>query len=159
MVASSRPPRIFPVSSAERSPDVCDKFIPLYHSAYYVLRRDPLCQLVLAERTALRFARISDIETTFLEIGEALEIVERARYALLVDTRAVALRNDEPYEAAVAQHRGKLAAGFAKLAVLTSSPAGRLQFLRFAREDGRSACVTEDPREAFASLGLRPHLL
>lgn len=139
--------------------DVCDRFTPLLRSQYYVLRRDPLCQLVVAQRTQARFERIHDLETAFYAIGRALEVVERSRYCLLVDTRGAPLRNDTDYETAIAQHRGQLAGGFAKIAVLTSSPAGRLQFLRFAREDGNTVFVTDDELAAYSSLGLREHTL
>lgn len=143
----------------EPSRDRCDRFTPLFRSEHYVLRRDPLCQLVVAQRSRVRFDRISEIETTFVGMGQALEVVERWRYCMLIDMRGAPLRNDTDYETAVAQHRGLLGDGFAKIALLTSSPAGRLQFLRFAREDGKAVFVTDDESAAFANLGLKEHAL
>ena len=126
---------------------------------YYVLYQDESCSLLFAQRTPLRFSRIDEIQACFEEVERKFWHIPRDRYALLVDVRKGPARNDEDFEHAIAQHRGKLLFGFAHNAALVSTPAGRLQVQRYAKTDARDVLVTHDAVEAFAYLGLPNHPL
>jgi hypothetical protein len=124
---------------------------------HYVLFVDPVCRVVVAQRTATPFHVLSDIEGCFSQIEVALARVARSSYALLVDTRSGPSRNDLTFEIELSKHRGKLLFGFAKNVALTASAAGRLQVQRYAKTDGRVVFATDNLAAAFAYLDLPLH--
>ena len=111
----------------------------------------------MAQRTNAPFERLADIEACFDEIALALKDITCRRFLLLVAVRSGPLRNAPRFEAALAQHRGKLLLGFAKNAALVSTAAGVLQIQRFARVDDRHVLATDDPAAAFNYLGVPDH--
>jgi len=137
----------------------CTNLNPLGQLAYYLISLDVQCRLFVARRTPVQFERLEDIEACFREIERMLSHVSRRRYRLLVDTRSGPSRNDERFEAALKEHRGKLLFGFGKNAALAATAAGRLQIQRFAKADGRQVFATEDPGAAFQYLGVPDHHL
>jgi len=126
---------------------------------HYVLSVDRACGLLVARRTAAPYQRIGDIETCFLRVEQALAMLTRRRYRLLVDARLGPSRNDPAFESVMAQHRGKLLFGFQRNAALMATAAGRLQVRRYARADGREVFVTDSAEAAFEYLRVPYHTI
>jgi hypothetical protein len=135
----------------------CDLLVELARMKHYVLYIDRRCSLVAAQRTRNSFEQLDEIEACFGQIDDILKQIPRKRYRLFVDARCGPLRNDAAFEAALAQHRGKLLFGFAKNAALAATASGCLQIQRFARADGRRVFATEDPVAAFDYLDIPYH--
>lgn len=154
----ARNPRV--VSSFSAQPgQACQGLKSLEPLTHYQLFVDEGCRVVLARRSTVPFATVSEIVDCFDQAARALEGIHRADYGLLVDVRGGPGRNDPAFETTSAQHRGKLLYGFAKNAALVATAAGRLQIQRYTKDDGREGCVTDDPRQAFAYLGVGYHPL
>jgi hypothetical protein len=137
----------------------CEMLSILARMEHYAVSVDRACGLVVAQRTPASYQRIGDIETCFRRIEETLSSLTRRRYRLLVDARVGPSRNDPTFEAALAQHRGKLLFGFERNAALMATATGRLQVLRYAKADGRKVFVTDSAAAAFDYLGLPYHSL
>jgi hypothetical protein len=99
-------------------------------------------------RTALPYATPPDIALEGILVQRALEKAGRGR--LLVDLRAVAMRNDPGFEAAIATFRRRLLRGSGRTAVLARTAVGMLQVKRYAREDGFQVEVFDQEEAALA---------
>jgi hypothetical protein len=99
-------------------------------------------------RTAEPFESIEEMRVAFTEVSRILDREGRHTSALLVDTRAAPPRNDPAFESAFDAIRVMLLSGFAKIAVLVKTPAGRLQAERHAKRDGLRLTVFTDIDEA-----------
>lgn len=137
----------------------CPMLETLAETDYYLLRVDRHCRLLFARRAATPFAKLSDVERCFVEVERILGEIPRDRYLLLVDTRGGPGRNDPGFESVLQLYRGKLLFGFSRNAALAATAAGSLQIQRYARADGRSVLVTDDPQKAFQHLGIPFHPL
>jgi hypothetical protein len=153
------PDRVRPSLRASGERSTCEMLRLADRSEYYVVYVDEGCGLVVAQRTATRFSRVEDIQACFEDVERKLSHIARSRYNLLVDVRSGPSRNDDDFERAIAEYRGKLLFGFARNAALVATPAGRLQVQRYAKSDAREVLVTHDAVEAFAHLGVPHHPL
>jgi hypothetical protein len=106
-----------------------------YQSPYFALSEVPGTSIVRVVRSPVAFKTVQDLEGAWGSINTALDRLDRSRHTLLVDIRLVTGRNDPEFEQAFAPFRLRLMKGFLRVAVLVSSPAGRLQVQRHALED------------------------
>jgi len=104
--------------------------------------------IIVVRRAAGAVASTGDSDRHFGALNDAIDRLDKSRYALLVDTRAVAGRNDSDFELAFGPHRSRLERGFRRVAVLVSSPAGRLQVQRHALQDRLGVRAFDDETEA-----------
>lgn len=92
--------------------------------------------LVRVRRTERAFPTVTELIQTFTDVNHSLDGIERSAHRLLIDTRAVAGRNDAEFEQAFAPLRARMLGGFERVAVLARSTVGTLQVKRHASEDG-----------------------
>ena len=102
-------------------------------------------------RTALPYATPADIALEGILVQRALEKAGRGR--LLVNLRAVAMRNDPGFEAALTTFRRRLLRGGGRTAILARTAVGMLQVKRHAREDGFQVEVFDQEKAALAFFG------
>lgn len=119
----------------------------IFRNDYYTVLLDERLRLVRAVRSAKPFASMAELETSFAQLISALDALDRPRYALLSDVRAVPGRNDPEFEAALARVRPLWLSGFRKVGVLVQSSIGLLQVQRYARKDGLVRKVSNDETE------------
>ena len=110
----------------------------LYANDYFHLIADDDAHVVHLVRTPLPFTEVEAIEQAFAGIERAATNIPHD-WALLIDARKGPLRNDAPFEQALARVRGRIVARFARVAVLVHSAIGKLQVSRYARGPGRRA--------------------
>jgi hypothetical protein len=123
----------------------------VHEDAFFAVQLDEARKLVLVTRSKEPFPRIDDVRTSITQLVGAIQSLDRASLALLLDLRAGPARNDEDFEKVV----GTLpqgTAGFRARATLVRSAAGRLQIQRIGRTHGRSPAVFTDEAEALAFL-------
>ena len=82
----------------------------------------------------------------------ALDHVDRAAYALLINLRLAPPRNDDAFEALVTQYQPALYDGFRRVAVVVATAAGRLRLRRFLSESRPDAGLFTEMNEATAFL-------
>lgn len=106
----------------------------LLASAWFeVYRRGNVVHVVRTDR-AFRSAR--EIDRAHGDVARVLEPLPRAELGILVDLRMAPARNDPEFEKAVAEHRRRIPAGFARRAVVVQTEVGKLHVQRHARQDG-----------------------
>jgi hypothetical protein len=93
------------------------------------------------------FVSIPELEASVTQLVQALDTLDRARYSILSDVRAVPGRNDPEFEAATQRLRPRWIGGFRKAGVLVQSSVGLLQVQRYARKDGLKRLVSTDEAE------------
>src|SRR4051794_34921458 len=93
----------------------------------------PIVRSVRNDRGYYPGAPIHEFEA---ELEHAFGQIDRARYGHLLDIRAVALNNNEEFEAQTSRVRSMLLGGFARVAVLVRTAVGALQSNRLMREPG-----------------------
>jgi hypothetical protein len=120
----------------------------LYLDAHHRAEQLAGTSIVVVRRSAVPFASREDIDRYFNALNDALDEIERSRHELLVDIRAVVGRNDPAFELAFEPHRTRMERGFRRIAVLVSSPAGRLQVQRHALQDRLGVRAFQDEAEA-----------
>jgi hypothetical protein len=113
----------------------------------------PILRIVRSERA---FTSVEELTQGCEDLSRALDRMGRSRFVLLIDTRAVAGRNDLAFEQAFARHRIELVRGFSRIAVVVATSAGRLQVQRHAATDGVRMRAFLDESEAIEWLSERP---
>ena len=108
--------------------------------------------LVRTLRNDKPFASIEEVEVVFTGLIDALDRLDRARYALLADIRAAPGRNDPQFEAAIQRLVPRWIGGFRKVGVLVKSAVGMLQIQRYARQDGIERLVSTEEAEFLSYL-------
>lgn len=124
----------------------------VFRNDYYSVLVDERQRLVRIVRSEKPFASIPELEACFAQLLPALNALDRPRYALLSDVRAVPGRNDPEFEAALLRMRPQWLSGFRKVGVLVQSSVGLLQVQRYARKDGLVRKVSNDEAELLAYL-------
>ncbi|WP_239014496.1 hypothetical protein [Archangium violaceum] len=104
-------------------------------------------RLVRTVRSDKPFASMSEFDRVFMELGEALDRLDRARYVIIADMRAAPGRNDPEFEAGILRMRPRWLGGFRKVGVLVQTTVGMMQIQRYARHDGIKRLVTTDEEE------------
>jgi hypothetical protein len=122
--------------------------IELLRTRHFVVESVSGTPRIEVTRTAEPFESIEEMRAAFTEVSKVLDREGRQTSALLVDTRAAPPRNDPAFEQAFDAIRLMLLTGFAKIAVLVKTPAGRLQAERHAKRDGLRITVFTDMEEA-----------
>jgi hypothetical protein len=100
-------------------------------------------KVIVLERSAVPTGD-GDITAIFDPAEQAIRGVRRDRYGLLIDVRAARGRNDAEFEKKFEPIRQSIQRGFRRVAILVTSPQGKLQAGRYAREDGLANSVFDD---------------
>jgi hypothetical protein len=128
----------------------------LLQSEHARLEQDELRHIVRYTRSRIPFATVEDAANAFRSVGTASFGIDRSKYGLLSDVREAPGRNDPAFEAAIAQYRNELFAGFRRRATLVRTVAGALQVQRINREQhSPDVHVFHDEAEAIAYLTAR----
>lgn len=86
----------------------------------------------------------------YRELVEALDLIDRARYTLVVDGRAPVGRNDEVFESVQAEFTKSLFGGFRQVLAVLGTTAGKLQVSRYDHRADRSrTLIFETPEHAY----------
>jgi hypothetical protein len=114
------------------------------------LAPDPIVRIV---RSMTAFESAAEITESHLRLCKGMKSIQRRKTGLLIDIRLARPRNDPAFESAFEEARRDMQRGFARVAVVVGTPAGRLQARRYAKLDGRSDLdVFEDEATARAWL-------
>ena len=124
----------------------------LLHTAHFILTADEATLIVTRTRTAQRFASLDELAAEYDGLVHALDRVDRAVYAHLVDLRQAPPRNDEAFEEIITRYQGPLYDRFRRVAVVVATAAGRLQLRRFLADSRPDAGLFTDMDEATAFL-------
>jgi len=108
--------------------------------------------VVVTRRGEKPFTSVEELEAIFADFANALDRLDRARYALVADIRAAPGRNDPLFESVMQRLSPRWLGGFRKVGVLVKSTAGLLQAQRYARKDGISRLTSNDEAEMFRYL-------
>jgi len=108
--------------------------------------------LVLTRRGEKPFASVEELEAVFADFANALDRLDRPRYALVADIRAAPGRNDPVFEPVMQRLAPRWFGGFRKVGVLVKNTVGMLQSQRYARKDGISRLTSNDEAEMFRYL-------
>lgn len=92
-------------------------------------------------RNAQPFQSVQEMIEVLDEIEHQLAAVDRSKFGLLVDTRAVPNQEDPDYERAFRHWRARISQGFTKVAILVETERGRMRAEELTRRDGETARV------------------
>ncbi|MGO8995574.1 MAG: hypothetical protein ACLQVI_19875 [Polyangiaceae bacterium] len=124
----------------------------LFRTKQSVVTVDEGARVLRRARTAEQFESAGQLEAEYDELVSAMDLVDRTRYAQLVDVRSAPPRNDPEFEKTVARHHADLYRGFLANAVLVHSAVGKLHVKRLLDASGANARVFSDEGEALAYL-------
>jgi hypothetical protein len=124
----------------------------VFQNTHFTLLVNEPMRLVLTRRGEKPFASVEELEAVFTEFANALDRLDRARYALVADIRAAPGRNDPVFEPVMQRLAPRWFAGFRKVGVLVKNTVGMLQGQRYARKDGISRLTSNDEAEMFRYL-------
>jgi hypothetical protein len=111
----------------------------VFENAYWRCTRRAATIVHLA-RTAAGFPDLDVVARTFAGLERELSALDKQRCGLLLDFRlAPPMRNDPGYEAIARPYRRQLYGGWAALAMLVATAAGKRQVLRNNRDLGAAA--------------------
>ena len=102
----------------------------LFRTKQSVVTVDEGARVLRRARTAEQFESAGQLEAEYDELVSAMDLVDRTRYAQLVDVRSAPPRNDPEFEKTVARHHADLYRGFLANAVLVHSAVGKLHVKR-----------------------------
>jgi hypothetical protein len=126
----------------------------IYRSDYFIMTVDEERRLLRRTRTALAFPTAADAETSYQELLQAMDTIDRSTHVLLVDMRLAPPRNDEAFERVVDHYYARLYSGFPRIAALLKTQAGRLQIMRILQGFKFPLQAFFDESEALAFLGI-----
>jgi hypothetical protein len=119
----------------------------------WTLEREVGTNYFRARRTPVPTGSADDLKKTADAMLKAVGSVDRSHLGLLVDAREGPLRNDAEFESLVRPWQQAMIAGFARIAILVKTPAGKMQVERLLGGDNQRARVFTDEAAAmkFAS--------
>jgi hypothetical protein len=124
----------------------------LTRTPQWILERDVGTNWFRVRRTAEPHRTAEDIKLAFEKLTRAVGSADRSHLGLLIDTREGPLRNDPEFERMVAPYQVQMMTGFARIAVLVKTPAGKLQTERLAAMMRTVKVFTDEAKAiAFAS--------
>lgn len=118
--------------------------LEILHNAHHTVTIDPVLQIAWVTRSPMPSESAAQFEAMWMEVGRALDRVDRHRLCLLIDLRAAVGRNDPQFEAAMQRIRPVVMGGFRRIAILVRTTAGALQIQRHVREDGIDRMIGSD---------------
>ena len=127
----------------------------LYEDGYFRVTADDVARVVRLVRSSRPFPTLEAVEKCFEAVAFSMITIPHG-WALLVDSRAAPIRNDDGFEEILSRARARIVARFGCAAVLVASDLGKLQVARYGREDSRSPRVFRDEAEAMAYLATHP---
>ncbi len=125
----------------------------IYRSDHYLVTADLGQKLLRIARTSTPFSDLAQLPRELQSIVAAVDGagIDKASTRLLMDAREAPLRNDPAFEEA-SRENTRVAAQFAKFAVLIKTATGRLQFNRLQRERKTEVQVFDDEANALRYL-------
>jgi hypothetical protein len=123
-------------------------------SPHLTITVDAARRLVHAARTPLRLDAESDVDAMVKIARARLDLAGRAASSLLFDLRVARLSDETIHAEAMKRLRAEVTRGFPRCAFLVTTSVGRIQVLRFLREERIDAPVFSDESEALRSLGI-----
>ncbi len=110
-----------------------------YTSAHFTVAHEG--GVVLMARTQMYLGAGRSLEQALTIMRTEVQRAATAGKAagLVFDFRRSSARTDDEFEAAFARARPLITLGFARISYLMSSPLGKLQAQRYARDDGQGA--------------------
>lgn len=143
-------------SSPSRRPGPSDDLASaprqVFRNEHFTVLVDERLFIVRVVRSDKPFASISELDASYAQLIPALNALDKPRYALLSDIRAVPGRNDPEFEAALARLRPLWLTGFRRVGVLVKSSVGQLQVQRYAKQDEVTRLVSRDEAEVLRYL-------
>jgi hypothetical protein len=118
---------------------------------HHAIDTDQARMLVRITRLSAPFESIEEIDLEAARLGSVLDRLH-GEWRILIDLRAVPLRNDPAFESAVPRLRRRIFTGAARAALLVRTAVGALQVTRHIREDHATAEVFDDEARALAYL-------
>lgn len=133
-------------SRSELPTEIRAEFV-LLDTRYWRVHEEPPKKVVFLRRTS---QPIESTDTLRIENHELLSKLgpKYHDYGAVVDMRQAPSRNDADFERAMRYLRRELSTRFARISVLVSSAAGKLQVARIDRGDGTKTHVTRDEADA-----------
>jgi hypothetical protein len=119
-----------------------------FRSPYFAVEQLPGLPILRVVRTRLAFSSVKELSEAWDALNRALDHLGRARFSVIIDMRLATGRNDSAFEAAFDDHRKEVQRNFLRVAVVVSSPAGRLQVQRHAISDGMPTRAFVDVADA-----------
>jgi hypothetical protein len=123
----------------------------LHEDDYFVVDKLPGDSVLRLRRTSAPATGPIALRETAL-VRAALQGFERSRYGVLFDLRLAPRSVDPSFAEVAARFREEVLSGWAALATLTASSVGKLQAVRFAREEKRQEVATDSEEEALEKL-------
>ena len=123
-----------------------------FRSPYFAVNELPGLPILRVVRSRLAFASLEELSEAWDALNRALDQMGRERFSVLIDMRLATGRNDSAFEAAFDNHRKEVQRDFLRVAVVVSSPAGRLQVQRHATKDRVTTRAFADVADAIAWL-------
>jgi hypothetical protein len=124
----------------------------LYENKHWALLRARPQLILIARRTANEYESADEVRASFAGLQKALSEYDRKRFSLLVDLRSAPHRNDPEYEKVASLEPVALTKGFARVAGLVKTAAGKLQVGRHIRNSGIKMELFNDEAEALEYL-------
>jgi hypothetical protein len=124
----------------------------IFQNTHFSILVNERMSVVVTRRGEKPFTSVEELEAIFADFANALDRLDRARYALVADIRAAPGRNDPLFEPVMQRLSPRWLGGFRKVGVLVKSTAGLLQAQRYARKDGISRLTSNDEAEMFRYL-------
>jgi len=124
----------------------------VFQNTHFTILVNERMGLVISRRGDKPFASVEELEVVFADFANALDRLDRARYALVADIRAAPGRNDPLFEPVMQRLGPRWFVGFRKVGVLVKSTVGMLQAQRYARKDGISRLISNDEAEMYRYL-------
>jgi hypothetical protein len=125
-------------------------------SPHLTIAVDAVRRLIRVTRTPIPLKGEPDIDAMVRSARSRLDLAGRSSSVLLVDVRAALLSDETNYATSMQKLRAELTRGFPRCAFLVTTSVGRIQILRFLREERINAPVFSDEAEALRSLGIGP---
>lgn len=119
----------------------------LYRDDYYVIHLDAPRRAVFVKRTAAPFPTLADVEGSFRQLLDVVEVSSVRGFTCVVDSRDAIGRNDDAFEETLARYRPRLFSPFRRIVMLVRTTIGKLQVERLGRTHAgppSQVCTTDD---------------
>lgn len=121
---------------------------PLVQNAFYSLRLHKAYQVILFTRTSQPFQAAAEIDLCTSELSKALPRAARNGIRVVLDMRQGPIRVHPALDPAFERFRKETQAGFARTAVVVTTPLGRVRADRLANADGSPMRIVGSMEEA-----------
>lgn len=127
-------------------------------NTYLSARLFQVARVVLLVRTSEPFRGIADVEQCITDLSRFIPASRRARWRIIIDMREGPTRVDPSLEPAFERFRKETHAGFSRVAIVVSTPLGRVRAERLSNVSDLPQCVVGSLEEAVAFLNAQDSL-